>query len=134
MTSAWSQSSNLASPHIGGGSLGQQALQKALEGLREPATSAYSSHSSGLLKAWKYDKSGELRARHSLKGDTGHTYDATGRILHTQHASLADVRNPIAQAANESFGYDPSGNLQDSATQHAINSSTAHPQRGGAGI
>ena len=86
---------------------------------------------SGLLKAWQYDKVGELRAsRHSLRGDTGHRYDATSRILQTTHALLAGVRQPFAQAANESFGYDPAGNIQDSATQQAMQGSTALSQRG----
>ena len=102
-----------------------------MEQLAAPATSARSGHAHGLLKAWRYDKVGELRAsRHSLQGDSGHSYDATGRILQTQHAALGSIRSPLPQAANESFGYDPAGNIQDSATQQAVHSSTALSQRG----
>ena len=102
-----------------------------MEQLAAPATSARSGHAHGLLKAWRYDKVGELRAsRHSLQGDSGHSYDATGRILQTQHAALGSIRSPLPQAANESFGYDPAGNIQDSTTQQAVQSSTALSQRG----
>ncbi len=77
---------------------------------------------------------GELRAsRHSLQGDSGHNYDATGRILQTQHAALGSIRssqNQLPQAATETFGYDPAGNIQDNATQQAVQSSTALSQRG----
>ena len=102
-----------------------------MEQLAAPATSARSGHTHGLLKAWRYDKVGELRAsRHSLQGDKGHSYDATGRILQTQHGALGSIRSPLPQAANESFGYDPAGNIQDSTTQQAVQSSTALSQRG----
>ena len=102
-----------------------------MEQLAAPATSARSGHAHGLLKAWRYDKVGELRAsRHSLQGDSGHSYDATGRILQTQHAALGSIRSPLPQAANETFGYDPAGNIQDNATQQAVHSSTALSQRG----
>ena len=131
MTGAWSQSSSVVSQSFGAGQAGEQAWQKALDGLSEQLGSARSTQGNGLIKAWRYDKVGELRAsRHSLRGDTGHQYDATGRILQTQHAPLAGVRNPLPQAANESFGYDPAGNIQDGATQQLVNSSTALSQRG----
>ena len=67
---------------------------------------------------------------HGLRGDTGHRYDATSRVLQTSHLSLGGIQNPLAQAANESFGYDPAGNIQDAATQQAVQSSTALSQRG----
>ena len=98
--------------------------------MKEPLTSAHSSPNNGLIKAWRYDKVGELRARrHSLQGDSGYQYDATGRILQTAHANLPGIRNPLPQAANESFGYDPAGNIQDSATQQAMQGSTARNTR-----
>ena len=85
----------------------------------------------GLVKAYAYDKTGELRqTRHSLQGDTAHQYDATGRILQTQHGALQGTRSTLPQAANESFGYDPAGNIQDPATQQAVRNSTALSQRG----
>ena len=134
LTGAWSQSSSQVSQPFGPKDPGAPAWQQALEQLAAPATSARSGHAHGLLKAWRYDKVGELRAsRHSLQGDKGHSYDATGRILQTQHAPLAGIRgaqNPLPQAANETFGYDPAGNIQDSATQQAVQSSTALSQRG----
>ena len=52
------------------------------------------------------------------------------RILQTQHGALGSIRSPLPQAANESFGYDPAGNIQDSTTQQAVHSSTALSQRG----
>ncbi len=131
LTGAWSQSSSQVSQPFGPKDPGAPAWQQALEQLAAPATSARSGHAHGLLKAWRYDKVGELRAsRHSLQGDSGHSYDATGRILQTQHAALGSIRSPLPQAANESFGYDPAGNIQDSATQQAVQSSTALSQRG----
>lgn len=42
------------------------------------------------MKAYAYDKVGELRqSRHSLRGDTGHRYDATGRVERTVHQPFA---------------------------------------------
>ena len=102
LTGAWSQSSSQVSQPFGPKDPGAPAWQQALEQLAAPATSARSGHAHGLLKAWRYDKTGELRAsRHSLQGDKGHSYDATGRILQTQHAPLAGIRgaqNPLPQA------------------------------------
>ena len=129
MTGAWSQSNSLVTQPIEPGSAGAAAWSEALAHLQQASANAPSAP--GLLKAWQYDKVGELRAsRHSLRGDTGHRYDATSRILQTSHALLAGVRQPFAQAANESFGYDPAGNIQDGATQQAVRSSTALSQRG----
>lgn len=131
LTGAWSQSASVVSQPFGPNNPGSQAWQRALESLASPATSANSGSANGLLKAWRYDKVGELRAsRHSLQGDKAHQYDATGRILQTQQGMLAGVRNPLPQAANESFGYDPAGNIQDSATQQAVQNSTTLSQRG----
>ena len=131
LTGAWSQSSSQVSQPFGPKDPGAPAWQQAMEQLAAPATSARSGHTHGLLKAWRYDKVGELRAsRHSLQGDKGHSYDATGRILQTQHGALGSIRSPLPQAANETFGYDPAGNIQDNATQQAVHSSTALSQRG----
>ncbi|MBF5006797.1 RHS repeat-associated core domain-containing protein [Diaphorobacter caeni] len=132
MTGAWSRSGTLTTQPFGPRDPGAKAWQETLDSLTQPASSAASRGGlQGLVKAWRYDKAGELRAsRHSLQGDTAHQYDATGRILQTQHGALQGVRNALPQAANESFGYDPAGNIQDSATQQAVQRSTALSQRG----
>lgn len=131
LTGAWSQSSSLTSQPFGPKDPGASTWQQVLESLQHVSTSAGSRGMQGLVKAWRYDKVGELRAsRHSLNGDTGHQYDATGRIMRTEHGALAGARNSLPQAANESFGYDPAGNIQDSATQQVVQSGTVLSQRG----
>ena len=130
LAGAWTQAADTPSQPFGPHDAAAGQWRSALAALQQDPASQVQ-RPQGLLKAWQYDKVGELRAsRHSLQGDTGHQYDATGRILHTQHAPLAGVRQPFAQAANESFGYDPAGNIQDTATQQAVRSSTALSQRG----
>ncbi len=130
LAGAWTQAATTPSQPFGPQDAGAGQWRSALAALQQDPAGQMQ-RSQGLLKAWQYDKVGELRAtRHSLQGDTGHQYDATGRILHTQHAPLAGVRQPFAQASNESFGYDPAGNIQDAATQQAVQSSTALSQRG----
>ena len=131
LTGAWTRSSSLVSHPFGKGQAGASDWQQALGNLQDTSADQSARNLQGLLKAWRYDKVGEMRAsRHSLQGDVGHQYDATGRILQTDHAPLHGVRNALPQAANESFGYDPAGNIQDSATQQAVQSSTALSQRG----
>ncbi|MFA9950021.1 RHS domain-containing protein [Dentiradicibacter hellwigii] len=77
----------------------------------------------GLLKAYIYDKAGELRrVRHSSQGDTLYAYDATGRIT-----NKATSVNTIS---NEAFAYDPAGNLLDPSSQMALSRRTQHPQAG----
>ena len=77
----------------------------------------------GLLKAYIYDKAGELRrVRHSSQGDTLYAYDATGRIT-----NKATSVNTIS---NETFAYDPAGNLLDPSSQMALSRRTQHPQAG----
>ena len=67
----------------------------------------------GLIKAYIYDKAGELRrVRHSARGDTLYAYDATGRIT-----NKATSVNTIS---NETFAYDPAGNLLDPSSQMAL--------------
>ena len=127
LTGAWSQSNSLNTQPFDPRSPGAAAWADALTNLQVAAGFT----ASGLLKAWQYDKVGELQAsRHSLRGDTGHRYDATSRVLQTSHLSLGGIQNPLAQAANESFGYDPAGNIQDSVTQLQVQKATALSQRG----
>lgn len=127
LTGAWSQSNSLNTQPFDPRSPGAAAWADALTNLQVAAGFT----ASGLLKAWQYDKVGELQAsRHSLRGDTGHRYDATSRVLQTSHLSLGGIQDPLAQAANESFGYDPAGNIQDSATQLQVQKATALSQRG----
>mgnify|MGYP000982835097 CR=1 FL=1 len=77
----------------------------------------------GLIKAYIYDKAGELRrVRHSSQGDTLYAYDATGRIT-----NKATSVNTIS---NEAFAYDPAGNLLDPSSQMALSRRTQHPQAG----
>jgi YD repeat-containing protein len=79
----------------------------------------------GWMKAYAYDKVGELRqSRHSLNGDAAYRYDATGRIEQAR-------KQAFGQAANsEHFQYDPAGNILDSATQAFIASRTRHTHIG----
>ncbi|MPM59790.1 hypothetical protein SDC9_106636 [bioreactor metagenome] len=70
-------------------------------------------------------------SRHSLRGDTGHQYDATGRILQTRHAVLGGVGSTFAQAANESFQYDPAGNILDPLPASALGGATQQASQRG---
>ena len=71
---AWSRSSSLVSAPYSAQDKGwQQAILSAGTSAQNPLD--------GLMKAYAYDKVGELRqTRHSLHGDTAHGYDATGRV------------------------------------------------------
>lgn len=86
-------------------------------------------HGAGqLLKQYQYDKTGELiGSRHSHQGATAYRYDATGRVLQKHQQTLSGAHQT---AANESFGYDPAGNIQDAATQQTVQNATALSQRG----
>ena len=89
----------------------------------------------GLMKAYAYDKVGELRqSRHSLRGDIAHQYDATGRIEHTvrQLFGTSQTPHPTQQNAanNERFQYDPAGNILDNQAQAALRNRTQHLQEG----
>jgi RHS repeat-associated protein len=82
----------------------------------------------GLMKSYSYDLTGELRnVQHSINGRTQHRYDPVGRIQETLHAARATQvggSNPIQQSnttQNESFGYDPAGNLLDEVAGRAPN-------------
>lgn len=117
---AWSRSSSLVSAPYSAQDKGwQQAILSA--------GTAHQSPLDGLMKAYAYDKVGELRqTRHSLHGDTAHGYDATGRIERS-------TRQPFAghsTAPSEAFQYDPAGNILDGATQQALSARTQHPQPG----
>ena len=117
---AWSRSSSLVSAPYSAQDKGwQQAILSA--------GTAHQSPLDGLMKAYAYDKVGELRqTRHSLQGDTAHGYDATGRIERS-------TRQPFAghsTAPSEAFQYDPAGNILDGATQQALSARTQHPQPG----
>ena len=117
---AWSRSGSLVSAPYSAQDKGwQQAILSA--------GTAHQSPLDGLMKAYAYDKVGELRqTRHSLHGDTAHGYDATGRIERS-------TRQPFAghsTAPSEAFQYDPAGNILDGATQQALSARTQHPQPG----
>ena len=89
----------------------------------------------GLMKAYAYDKVGELRqSRHSLRGDIAHQYDATGRIEHTvrQLFGTSQTPHPTQQNAanNERFQYDPAGNILDNHRQAELAQRTQHLQEG----
>ena len=89
----------------------------------------------GLMKAYAYDKVGELRqSRHSLHGDIAHQYDATGRIEHTVRQLFGAGKTPHqaqpAAANNEHFQYDPAGNILDNQAQAALRKRTQHLQEG----
>ena len=117
---AWSRSGSLVSAPYSAQDKGwQQAILSA--------GTAHQSPLDGLMKAYAYDKVGELRqTRHSLQGDTAHGYDATGRIERS-------TRQPFAghsTAPSEAFQYDPAGNILDGATQQALSARTQHPQPG----
>ena len=87
----------------------------------------------GLMKAYAYDKAGELRqSRHSLRGDTGHRYDATGRIEQTLRQPLATtaIRRGDPAANSETFQYDPAGNILDNHRQAELAQRTQHLQEG----
>ena len=117
---AWSRSASLVSAPYSAQDKGwQQAILSAGTSSQSPLD--------GLMKAYAYDKVGELRqTRHSLHGDTAHGYDATGRIERS-------TRQPFAghsTAPSEAFQYDPAGNILDGATQQALSARTQHPQLG----
>ena len=87
----------------------------------------------GLMKAYAYDKAGELRqSRHSLRGDTGHRYDATGRIEQTLRQPFANTptRQGDPAANSETFQYDPAGNILDNQAQAELRNRTQHLQEG----
>ncbi|MBF5004445.1 RHS repeat-associated core domain-containing protein [Diaphorobacter caeni] len=133
LTGAWTRSSSLVTQPFGLGQPGAAEWQQALDTLQQPAAASHpeSRNLQGLLKAWRYDKVGEMCAnRHSLHGDTGHQYDATGRILQTRRAVLGGVGNALAQAANESFHYDPAGNILDPTPGPVGSTAPQAPQRG----
>ena len=119
---AWSRSSSLVSAPYSAQDKGwQQAILSAGTSSQNPLD--------GLMKAYAYDKVGELRqTRHSLHGDTAHGYDATGRIEKSTRQPFAKASLPAANS--EVFQYDPAGNILDNATQQAISQRTQHPQAG----
>lgn len=119
---AWSRSSSLVSAPYSAQDKGwQQAILSA--------GTAHQSPLDGLMKAYAYDKVGELRqTRHSLHGDTAHGYDATGRIEKSTRQPFAKASLPAANS--ETFQYDPAGNILDNATQQAISQRTQHRQAG----
>jgi RHS repeat-associated protein len=130
LTSAWSRSATLDNPLFDSSSAQGSDLQKALGGL-QAAAPIEQKELTGLLKAWQYDKVGELLlTRHSLQGARGYQYDATGRIEQTQRARLPGSTGSLLLAANEAFHYDPAGNLQDSTTLQQLSQRTQHKQSG----
>jgi RHS repeat-associated protein len=130
-TGSWTQSSSLR----GGGAFrtDDAAWQKAI-------STAHPSPLNGLMKSYNYDLAGELRsAQHTIKGRTEHRYDTTGRIEETVRTRKADASaaNDTTSAAvnrNESFGYDPAGNLLDEIAARALSagslSTTSGSSRG----
>ncbi|RYH64229.1 MAG: hypothetical protein EON54_06795 [Alcaligenaceae bacterium] len=85
----------------------------------------------GLMKAYAYDKVGELRqSRHSLRGDLGHRYDATGRVEQTLRQPFAGSPPAMAAANSEDFRYDPAGNILDSQSLAMLANRTQHLQEG----
>ena len=63
-----------------------------------------------------------------MYGDTGHGYDATGRIEKSTRQPFAKASLPAANS--ETFQYDPAGNILDNAAQQAISQRTQHRQAG----
>lgn len=119
---AWSRSASLVSAPYSAQDKGwQQAILSAGTSSQNPLD--------GLMKAYAYDKVGELRqTRHSLHGDTAHGYDATGRIEKSTRQPFAKASLPAANS--ETFAYDPAGNILDNAAQQAISQRTQHRQAG----
>jgi len=119
---AWSQGSDAPTQPFGPQDSGAPAWQKAVRAAGTPEHNPLD----GLIKAYAYDKAGELRqSRHSLHGNAAYQYDAAGRI--TQRVSK-DFSGGIG--TDEVFGYDPAGNIQDNATRLAAERATASSQRG----
>ncbi|MCL2490600.1 MAG: DUF6531 domain-containing protein, partial [Propionibacteriaceae bacterium] len=118
---AWSQGSNVPTQPFGPKDSGAPVWQKAVLAVGTPEHNPLD----GLMKAYAYDKTGELRhSLHSLHGNAAYQYDTTGRI--NQRVS-EDFSGGIG---TEVFGYDPAGNIQDSATRLAAERATAGSQRG----
>ena len=121
-TGAWSRSSSLTSaPFSANDTDWQRAILSAGTSEARPLN--------GLMKAYAYDKAGELRqSRHSLQGDIAHRYDATGRIEETRRAPFAQAAKQTAPS--ERFQYDPAGNILDNQSQAALAKRTQHLQGG----
>ena len=123
---AWSQSADQhAPPFRASDTPWQRAVLSAGTAEQNPLD--------GLMKAYAYDKVGELRqSRHSLRGDTGHRYDATGRVEHTVRQPFAGTPTSQGQPAahSEAFQYDPAGNILDNQSQTALANRTQHQQAG----
>jgi YD repeat-containing protein len=107
-----------------------QAIGQPVGNSGEPS-SAGASALNGLMKDYSYDLVGELRTSiSSLKGQTHHRYDATGRIEETYR--LSKGAGTVA-SSNERFGYDPAGNILDPkvASKMAVDQgSQSRQQRG----
>jgi RHS repeat-associated protein len=107
-----------------------QAIGQPVGNSGEPS-SAGASALSGLMKDYSYDLVGELRSSiSSLKGQTHHRYDATGRVEETHR--LSKGAGTVSSSA-ERFGYDPAGNILDPkvASKMAVDQgSQSRQQRG----
>ncbi len=125
---AWSQPSDQRSPPY---QASDTHWQRAVLSAGSPDQNPFD----GLMKAYAYDKVGELRqSRHSLRGDIAHQYDATGRIEHTVRQLFGTSQTPhLTQqnaANNERFQYDPAGNILDNRRQGELAQRTQHLQEG----